>query len=140
MESKNKGWIAWVIQAVIAAAIAWGAAVARGLNADANAAWICRYLCDGLFVSGVMFTGFGLLLWVSGTGFFDIFSYALSSTLVLFSLLRRPEEHKHFFEYKMEKEAKREGKGWPRSVLVIGLICLALSIALMMIYYHLGGE
>ncbi len=139
MKDQNQKWLPYAIQAAIAAVIAILSAKAFGFSWEADLAWQFRNASDGLFVAALLFIGFGLLMWVSTTGFFDMFSYGFSSLLVLFTALKDPKEHKHFYEYKMEKEAKREGKGWQKSVLYIGLICLALSVLCLGLYYYLGG-
>ena len=82
-------------------------ALAMGLGADKGLAMNARILSDGCFVAGMMLTGVGLLVWIATTGFFDIFSYGFHSLLVLFSPLRKPEEHETFFDYKLAKEEKR---------------------------------
>ncbi len=140
MKDNKNTWLAGGVQAAVALLLAYLAAKARGLNGAADAAWICRYLSDGFFVSALLHCGFGLLIWVSTTGFFDIMSYGFSSLLVLFTGWKNPKEHKQFYDYKCEKEAKREGKGWPKMTLVIGLICLDLSVLMLFLYYQLGGK
>ena len=64
-------------------------------------------LSDGAFVAGVILLGVGILVWVSTTGFFDMLSYGirgLGRALLPFLRLRK---HKNYYEYKLEKEAKR---------------------------------
>lgn len=125
------------VQLMIAAFIAVSVASHQGFALDNPAFINCRYLSDGFFVSAVIFVGFGVLLWVSATGFFDIFGYAMKSLLVLFSPLKRPGEHPHYYEYKVEKQAKREAKPITHTVLVAGLIVLALSLICLALYYYL---
>lgn len=140
MKGINKGTlIAYGVQTVIALVIAYSTATAQGFTPAMEAMWWCRYFSDGFFVAAIVFTGLGLMTWVSSTGFFDIFRYGFSSLLVLFSPLKHPKDHPHYYEYKCEREAKRAGKGWSKSILYVGLACLALSMALVMLYYQLGG-
>jgi hypothetical protein len=98
------------VQLMIALVIAGMMASRQGFALDGAAYLNCRDISDGCFVSGMIFTGMGMLLWVSSTGFFDIFGYAMKSLLVLFSPLKKPGEHPHYYEYKCEKEEKRKGK------------------------------
>ncbi len=128
------------VQTAIALMIAVGGAYAFGFDPSMTPAWWCRSFSDGFFLAAMLFIGFGGLMWVSTTGFFDMFSYGFSSLLVLFTGWKNPKEHKHFYEYKMEKEAKREGKGWPASILFVGLGCLVLSLLLLGCYYMIGGQ
>ncbi|MBQ8200783.1 MAG: DUF3899 domain-containing protein [Clostridia bacterium] len=131
--------IVCIVQAVIALAIATAVAYAQGFAPSQEAMLWCRHFSDGMFVAAMMLGGLGALIWVSSTGFFDIFSYAFSSLLVLFSPMKHAKEHKHYYEHKCEREAKREGKAGPGSMLIVGLCCLALSLILLVLYYQLGG-
>ena len=97
----------------------------------------CRYLSDGCFVSAVFFIGMGGLFWISATGFFDIFSYGFKSLLVLFSPLKAIKEHPHYYEYKCEKDAKREGKPITYTTLIVGFAMLAASLICLALYYNL---
>ena len=109
----------------------------RGSIAYAGAYLNFRYFSDGCFVSAVLFAGMGCLFWVSTTGFFDIFSYGFKSLLVLFSPLKRIKEHPHYYEYKCEKDAKREGKPLTHTTLFVGIGMVALSLICLALYYNL---
>ena len=95
---KNKTLLYYVITLVVGLVISIPLAYYRGLGTAENTAFACRYLSDGLFVAGVLLTGFGMMVWISTTGFFDMFSYAGHSLLVLFSSLRSPKEHESFYD------------------------------------------
>ncbi len=137
MGFNKKTLISIAVQLVIAVALAVLAASVQGFKL-AGELWLnCRYLSDGFFIVAVLFTGMGVLLWVSTTGFFDIFGYAMKSLLVLFSPLVKPGEHPHYYEYKCEKEAKRKGKPITHTVLIVGLILLAMSLICLALYYNL---
>ena len=86
-------------------------------------------LSDGCFVAGLMLTGVGVLVWVSSTGFFDIFSYAMRSLLVLFTPLRSPEKHERFIDYKTRRAEKRRPAQW--FLLIVGVVYLALAAVFM---------
>lgn len=92
-----------------------------------------RYLSDGFFVVGFMLTGMGALIWISTTGFFDIMGYGVRSLIVLFSSLKRIHEHPTYYDYKMEREARR---GKPNFVMLFtGIGYLALSAIFLALYY-----
>ena len=140
MGFNKKTLISIAVQLVIGVALALLAACALGFSLQGEM-WInCRSLSDGFFIGSVLFIGMGVLLWVSTTGFFDIFGYAMKSLLVLFSPLVKPSEHPHYYEYKCEKEAKRTGKPITHTVLIVGLILLALSLICLALYYNLMPE
>ena len=123
------------ISFAIGMAIAVLVAKGRGWNAG-NAAYLnARYASDGLFVACIVFLGIGSLVWVSSTGFFDIFRYGFRSLLVLFTPLRKPEENGSYYEYKAEREAKRAKPSW--FMLIVGAVFLLLSFLCLYLYYHL---
>lgn len=135
MRSNKKSLMQYGVTAALALAAAVLIAISQGLTWPQAAPLMARYLSDGFFVVGLLLTGFGGLVWVSTTGFFDIFSYGFHSLLVLFSSLRKPQEHEKFFEYKASKDAKR---GKPLYfLLVVGLACVAVSALCLMLYYNL---
>ena len=137
MGFNKKTLISLAVQLVIALVIAIPVALGQGFSLQGEAALNCRWLSDGFFVSAVIFIGMGGLFWVSTTGFFDIFSYGFKSLFVLFSPLKKAREFPHYYEYKCEKDAKREGKPISHTVLVAGLICLAVSLVCLALYYKL---
>ena len=129
--------ISLLVQLLIASGIALAVAVNQGFSLQGQLFLNCRFLSDGFFVSTVIFLGLGLLLWISTTGFFDIFSYGFKSLLVLFTPLKKASEHPHYYEYKCEKDATRSSKHINYTVLWAGLICLGLSLLALLLYYQL---
>lgn len=132
---KYKKLIPYAMTALIGLAIAVPIALYRGLGATAIAAINASCLSDGFFVAGLLLTGFGALIWISTTGFFDIFSYAGRSLLVLFSPLRKPKELEHFYDYKLKKDEKR-GQAKPH-MLLVGVAYILLSFVCLFLYYNL---
>lgn len=125
----------YVITTLIGLMIAIRVAMTRGLSATAsmvNNAW---YLSDGFFFAGMLLTGVGAMIWIATTGFFDMFAYAGHSLLVLFSPLKKPSEHKKFYEYKLEKEEKR-GKAKPH-IFLVGVAFILISLVFLFLYYNL---
>ena len=135
-----KFWLSLAIQLAVAAVIVGLIYLARvdDLNtavyehkryAAVPQAWPMRCASDALFIPAVMWLGLAGLMWVSTTGFFDIFSYAFKSLLVLFSTLKKPSDLGSFYDYKLEKEEKRTGKAVSITMLLVGgLLFLAASI------------
>jgi hypothetical protein len=126
--------IKYGITTLVGAAIALPAAFARGLAGGQEWMLSARYLSDGCFAAAVLLIGFGGLCWISSTGFFDIFSYAFKSLLMLFSPLKKPGEHPSFFDYKTLKAEKRAAP--PRYILFVGVGYLVASIVLLTIYHQ----
>lgn len=144
MAKNKKFWLSLAIQMAVAAVIVGLIYLARvdDLNtavyehkryAAVPQAWPMRCASDALFIPAVMWLGLAGLMWVSTTGFFDIFSYAFKSLLVLFSTLKKPSDLGSFYDYKLEKEEKRTGKAVSITMLLVGgllfLAALGLNIA-----------
>lgn len=140
MGNKMKKWISFGVQLLIAALVA---VVLYNSFVDdldptkfehqryvaVKEAWSLYCWSNALFIPGVMWLGVGGLMWIATTGFFDIFSYAFSSLLVLFTPLKNPKDHKRFYEYKLDKEERRKGKPVSWSVLIVGLILIIAAFS-----------
>ena len=132
----KKNLLKYGIPALIGAAITLTVAMGQGLG-GVGSAWSLRALSDGCFVTTVLMGGMGALVWVSTTGFFDIFTYAGKSLLVLFSPMKQPEKLKKFYEYKADKDEKRKKADF--TLLSVGAAYLLLSFAFLGGYYAMMG-
>ena len=104
----------------------------RGLSSAGLRARLAA-LSDGCFAAGLTETGFGLLILISSTGFFDIFSYAVRSVLVLFTPFRKPEDLPGYADYRAMWASQRRKPG--AALLVTGLLFLAVSALLLYFSY-----
>ena len=74
MPMKKAKYAASLISGLLLAfAVMW----LRGLFSAESAADTVMAVSDGFAVAGLLFFGIGSLMWVSTTGFFDIFAFAL---------------------------------------------------------------
>ncbi len=83
-------------------------------------------LSDGFFVTGVLYVGFGLLLFAANEGIFDIISYGFKSLLYLFTPIRKDPDAGGYYEYKMKKKESR--KAIPYHITIIGAAFLVPAI------------
>ena len=127
----------WGPPAAAGALIAWGAARARGLNGEISPALAARYWSDGCFAAALLIGGIGALIWISTTGVLDIFSYGFSSLLTLFTSLRSPKKQMTYLDFKTYRDEKRKPSR-PEWV-IIGLVFLAVSALLLVLYYRWTG-
>lgn len=145
MGQKKSALISYLVQlvlAVVLVVVIHGALASRldvntsahRVYADLPAAWELRCWSDAMFIPAVLWLGMGGMMWVATTDFFDIFRYAFSSLLVLFSPLKNPRDHKHFYEYKLERAEKRKGKAIPVTLLVIGVLLVVGALATSFIH------
>lgn len=132
MKKSRRLLLQYGVTTVVALLIAFPIAVYRGFSADLAFSLNARYLSDGFFVAGLLLTGIGALIWVSSTGFFDIFIYGFKSLLVLFTALVKPKDHPTFYEYKLSREkGRRKGSCF---ILFVGLFFLALAYVFLRVY------
>ncbi|MBE5781743.1 MAG: DUF3899 domain-containing protein [Clostridiales bacterium] len=133
---RNLGtWVQYVSAIFVGLVIAVPVALLQGFSFGQAAYLNARYLSDGFFVAGMLIAGIGGMVWISSTGFFDIFSYGFHSILVLFSSLKNPKDHEKYYDYKTMREEKR---GKPLYFLVIvGVLFLLLAVGCLALYYNL---
>jgi hypothetical protein len=92
---------------------------------------IFMILCDAFFVAGILLALFGALVWISTTGFFDTFGYAIRSAAHLL-LPFINHDTKTFYDYKTEKAEKRgESKGF---LVIVGGFYLLLSAVFLVLW------
>ena len=147
MEKKKYFWIGLLVQLVIALGIvAWlYSTMVDDLNpalyehqryTHVPQAWPMICASNALFVPAVMWLGVAGMMWIATTGFFDIFSYAFKSLLVLFTPIKRPGDMEKFFDYKLAKEEKRKEKAVPWAMLIVGAMLLLASTGFNIAYNH----
>ena len=151
MGQKKTLLISFLVQLLLAAAVVVSlytafsakldpARIEYSMYAAAPQAWAVRCWHDALFSGALLWLGFGGMMFVAATDFFDIFGYAFSSLLVLFSPLKSPKEHKHFYDYKQERAEKRKkkeeerktGNLIPLTMVIVGAMLLVGSLGLLL--------
>ena len=91
-----------------------------------------RCLCDGTFVAAVMLLGVGGIKGLRNKGAFDIMGYGVKQTVETFIPMLKRGEKEDLYAYRERKEAERK----PASgLLKAGLIYLAISVLVLVIYY-----
>ena len=63
-------------------------------------------LCDGFFISGILFVCLGLLFFVYNNGFFDIIAYGFMRFFSLFKKDPRAVKYETFYDYHVAKAEK----------------------------------
>ena len=94
---------------------------------------LLRVLNDSTFITAVMFTGFGLLIFASNEGTFDMLVYGMQSFLMLFRS-KANRRYESFADYRAQKAQEKVKTG---IILVTGLTFLILSIILFIIYKNI---
>ena len=132
----NKRWVSWLIELGVSLLVFLAVAAYRGVFRETDAAAVYSGLCDAFFVPGAILTCFSVLAFCANGGAYDIFSYGLKSLKVLFTPFGK-DKHQPYYEYKLEKEAKRQ-KPKPFT-LILGLCFLAAAAVCLLLYNGAGG-
>ncbi len=128
-------YVKYIIQVALGLILAVGIMSYRGLGSAQNMADKVMIISDGFSVAALLFVSFGVLTWISTTGFFDMLSYACRIGFDALIPGRSRNEVSSFYDYKMEKEEKRDGKG-DKSLLLVGLVFLIISFVLTAVWYQ----
>lgn len=124
------------IQLLSAVLISFLFMLMRGLFEAETPADKVLIICDGFTVTAFGFLGIGALIWVSTTGWFDIFGFAVQRAAHVFIPGRIHDKVGSYYDYKMKKAADRKPFS-ERSTLIIGFVLLAVSIVLTILWYQL---
>lgn len=137
----------YLVQAIVALVLSVSVMVSRGaFAAGATSADRIMAISDGFTVTALLFIGFGVLVWISTTGFFDIFSYAMKKAARVFVPGAYAHETANYYTYVTGQKDKRKSKKERReeaglesssqkSTLIVGLVCLALSMIFWGLWY-----
>lgn len=131
-------YIKYIVQTVLGLALSVGVMYERGLFEARSGADKIMIISDGFTVTALLFLSIGILLWVSTTGFFDIFGYAFrKGAHALIPGLGGGNKATGFYEYKLEKQEERTAKGkGEKSMLLVGAAFLLVSIVLTYFWYQ----
>ena len=93
---------------------------------------LLRQLCDGCFVAAVLLLGAGVLRYVTNQGAFDVLGYGLQSVLhVPGASIGNARDQETMETYRERKAQKRKS---PAGMLFAGLVWLALSTVLLILF------
>ncbi len=134
----KNNWIKYLVQTVIALILSLIVMNFRGaFNSELASADRFKGVCDGFSVTAMLYISFGILIWVSTTGFFDIFAYAFrKGAHAIIPGMGLDRSSKSYYDYKQDKMERRNTKPM-YSTLIIGVLFLVISIILVMCWYSL---
>ena len=118
--------------------LAFAAMYIRGLFEAKTAEDIVKAIGDGFTVAGLLYFFLGALMWVSTTGFFDIFGYAFKKAAHALVPGMVQEVASNYYDYKVDKLEKRKGFT-QHSALVVGIGFIVISVILTMVWYSISA-
>lgn len=127
--------IKYYVQAGVGFVLAFVVMVYRGLFSKPVLSDKIMAIGDGFTVAAVLYLGFGALMWVSSTGFFDIFGYAVKKAAHAIVPGMVQDDAGRYYEYKINKEEKRKGF-LDYFTLKLGVLFLIISGILLFVWYQ----
>ena len=94
-------------------------------------------VCDGFTLVSFLYLGVGALMWVSTTGVFDIFGFAVKKAAHTLIPGKDPLKVGNYYEYRLDKKEKQK-KFRGGSSLIVGAVLLGISIILTAVWYGLA--
>lgn len=107
---------------------------------EAGSVTTAKCLSDGFFTAAVLYLGCGLLVFIQEAGNFYGIQFLFYTMVHLFSFRRDgAENRKTYFAYcqdKMERQAAEGKSPVKTALLLVGLLCLILSVLFMAVFYR----
>ena len=125
--------IRYSIASFICLVIAFIILLSKGIFSQTETKDVMHILVDAFFVPGIIMLSFGILVFSTNEGTFDMLAYGVRRIFVL--LKRNPQDAKYktFYDY---REAQRENKHQFGYLIIVGLFFTALSLLFLIFYYN----
>ncbi len=124
----------YIITITIGLIIAFLIMVLKSIFKQDNARDVMHILTDAFFVSGVLITGYGLLVVSSNGGTFDMLVYGVSKFFNMFRKDMKKEKYKSFYEYRLVKAEEGKNEFW--YLVFIGVGFIVVSLIFLAFYYE----
>ena len=111
---------------LIVGVIVW----AKDLFLQTSLVSIYHILSDAFFVAGILLTCFGLLIFSSNEGTFDMLVYGLDSFFDMFRIESR-KKYKTFYDY---RESRADKKMEFAFMPICGIFFLAVAVVMYLLY------
>ena len=135
--NKTAKLIGFLSSTVIGLGISFAIAYWRGIFEASDALTALSAVSDGAFVTGILYTGFGLLLLIANEGILDIFGFGFKSLVYLFTPRKLDKKATDYYAYRMKKKKERAEKKVNTNILPIGVGFILLSILAVILAYSI---
>ncbi len=88
-------------------------------------------LCDAFFVPGILMFGFGVLVFATNGGTFDMLAYGIRKLFDLFKRDLTKVKYRTFYDY---RAAQREKKRSFLNLIIVGLGFIIVSVVFLILY------
>jgi len=103
---------------------------AKDLFSQTELVSIFHILSDAFFVAGILITSFGLLIFSSNEGMFDMMIYGVSSFIDMFRVESR-KKYKTFYDYRESRADKKIAFGF---MPICGIFFLVIAVVMYLLY------
>lgn len=124
----------YIITSSIGLVVAILIVLSKDIFSQSEATKVYHILCDAFFVPGVCITCFGLLVFTSNEGTFDMIVYGTKKFFSLFKKDMSNEKHKTFYEYRVAQHEKKFSFAY---LLYVGLAFIVISLVFLIFYYNI---
>jgi hypothetical protein len=124
----------YIITSTIGLVIAILIALSKDVFGQSELKNVHHILCDAFFVSGTCITCYGLLVFSSNEGTFDMLVYGVKKFVGLFKDKTYTEKHKTFYDYKQALGEKKISFAY---LIYVGLALIGISMIFLLAYYNL---
>ena len=127
-----RDWLKYVITGSIGLGFALIIMLAKGVFNQEDTQQVYKILSDSFFVPGVCIAGFGLLIFASNGGTFDMLSFGMKKFFSLFKRDLKGTMNETFYDYRVAKEGTEKSFGY---MIIVGLVFIAISVIFVVLYF-----
>lgn len=127
-EKKGRTWLRVLIAVFIGCLIVLGIVMLKAPYDAEKPYRLVRYLCDGAFLTAVIFGGLGILVKVADEGFFDILTYAMQNFKRMFGSKKRLLPKESYYDYKQRKSTETKSNLTFLLFVALGFFVAALLL------------
>ncbi len=128
MSKRKRGVLITILLDVL---IGVGVFAYRGGFATTETNALYGALSDAFFVPGVIIASFGIMIYVTGEGLFNIFGYAVN--MVALPFLKKNRERMTYYEYIQSKHRKKSDSMGYLCIVGLASVLLGAAFALLTI-------
>lgn len=122
----------YLITVAVGLVIAFLALLARDVFHLTATVDFMKAFCDAFFVSGVVITCVGGLVFVSNGGVFDMIAYGVRTFFESFKRNVTDRKYRTYYDYKESKKDRKTSFGY---LLIVGVIFIVVSLVFLFLYY-----
>ena len=134
MGTLKKKILQYSITTVLCAVITFIVLVVRGIFKNPDTKTLMLYFTDSFFSVGIICAAFGLLIFVSNGGVFDMFIYGIYRFITLFKKDHTDVKYQTFYDYHIAKAER------PKTeflfLIIVGAMFVVVSMIFLILWYR----